>query len=201
MSVDSTDFPSVAEIKEYTGISTEVSDDIVEMYIDTAIEFVEVYTGTLFGKVKEIEELFDGTASNIIQLKYFPINSIVYVSYSLDFGNSYIILPSNYYSLRTFGLKLSPLSFVRQTKMYNQIKVRYIYGYETIPLLVRECVKELAGAYVLGQKLDKNSYLDSVKLGDATIYKKDVVKKKEQVEMKVKELLKPYVIDSSYLVR
>lgn len=195
-------FPDADEMRDYTNAPTSITDEQIDELVSTAVEWVETYCDTIFGRTEQVIEYIDGSASDVVYLDNMPIVSIDEVAMSFFGTNSYTIRNSTEYVIKSYGIRFRPTSIgAYQTKDINQIRVTYTYGFEDIPLVIKNCVKTLAGMYIAGLMYEKDSYLDSIKLGDATLYRKDYAKKRENVESNAKMSLDMYSQDSLESIR
>lgn len=192
-------YVSIAEIRSYTGLtSSQVSDALVEDFISAAEEYIDSYCGTTFTSTSA-EDLIDGDDSSIIIVDNQPIISVSSLSYSLNEGSSYSTLSSDFYFTKDWCIKLKQKSPVSGFGILW--KVNYTYGHSSVPDAVRTATLTLAGMYTLGFAFDKSSTMDSLKLGDATIYKKDYAKQKAGIIEVVQTILAPYLYSEVMLVR
>lgn len=192
-------YVTVAEIRSYTGLtSSQVSDALVEDFISAAEEYIDSYCGTTFTSTSA-EDLIDGDDSSIIIVNNQPIISVSSLEYSLNEGDSYSTLSSDFYFTKEWCVKLKQKSPVSGFGILW--KVTYNYGHAAVPDAVKNATLSLAGMYSLGYVFDKSSTMDSLKLGDATIYKKDYTKQKAGTIDYVQTILAPYLYTEVMLVR
>jgi len=193
---------SVTELRKYTNLSADVmSDGELQDHIQAAEEFINIYCGTKFTS-ESVTEVIDGNDSDLIIPNHQPIINVSNIYYSFDYGTTWNLLNNTDYVVKDYGVVLKPTSIMaRQTKNVSQIKMVFTYGHATVPKLIKEAMYDISGMYALGFVYDRNVTSDSLKLGDATIYKSDYAKKKEGILNIAYEKLNKYKYDELILVR
>jgi hypothetical protein len=192
-------YVSIAEVRGYTGLtSSQISDLLLQDFIDAAEEYVDSYCGTTF-KTATSEDVIDGDDSLLIILDNQPIISITTLKYSLDEGSNYTTLSSDFYMVKDWCIKLKSRCPISGYGVYW--KVNYTYGHAAVPDSIKKATLDIAGMYCTGYVFDKTATADSLKLGDATIYKKDYNKVKSNVFDSAERMMSPYVYCEVSLVR
>lgn len=139
---------TLAEAKRQCKVDADITDDdtLIDSYIQAARELAEHRTGRLFC-TQTIEGVLDAFPAINIPLPVSPVQSVVSVKY-IDTNGSEQEVPSNYYTLDTYGLvpSIEPeygvvWPAVRTGK--NAVKVRLMAGYgdaAAVPLAVKQWI-------------------------------------------------------------
>jgi uncharacterized phiE125 gp8 family phage protein len=126
---------SLATAKAQLAIKADdgTQDVRLELFINAASQRIETYTNRILKSQGTIIELQHGRSSNMILLKQYPIVSVseLNVDNSNVFGAETIVSPSDY-SIGDDGNSV----IARQGTFpsgYNNILVKYVAGFETVP--------------------------------------------------------------------
>lgn len=137
---------SLSNFKSYIGVSGSDSDDVLNIILDWASSMVESYIGrTLASATYTYLHNWDGQVR--IVLEQYPVSSIT----SVDYNTGTIETPvwetvdENKYSLDTEEWQINftmPLN-----RWFNNYKVVYVAGYDTIPNDIQLAVMKLWARY------------------------------------------------------
>lgn len=75
MAVNTNGLTTVARVKSFLGISVADHDAVLEMLVNVVSDFVELYCDRVIRKTAYTNEVYDGTGSNKMLLKNFPVIS------------------------------------------------------------------------------------------------------------------------------
>lgn len=137
---------TLAELKSYLWIIDSSQDTILTIFLDSADDFVKSYIG------REIEsatytEYFDGDGQREILMKNYPVTTLT----SFDENTGTLQTPV-WTAKDPTTFKLSPniaklfLTFYK-TRGFQNFKVVYVAGYETIPGDIKLATLKLAAWY------------------------------------------------------
>ena len=141
---------TTSEYKEYKGINSTSQDAQIEVVIGTASAMVKNICKTTFNDYVQDskDEYFNGGETDKLYLGEYPILSVNSVSYSTDYGQSYIALTefTDYVWDRANGCIIS----LKGVWPYyvNGYKVCFNSGYETLPADLKTAVMDLV-TYIL----------------------------------------------------
>ncbi len=139
--LDSNAWVSLAETKEFMGISGSSDDDLLTSLINYCFSALEDYLGRQIKSRTYTEERYDGDGTDTLIVYQYPITAIssIYDDPSLGFNSDTLIDSDDYLiddqdrypgRIRLAGEDALSLSFA---KGKTNIKITYTAGYVTIP--------------------------------------------------------------------
>jgi hypothetical protein len=144
------DLVTLAEYKNYTGITSTNLDTEVKALIPKISAFVKSYCDRTF--VDHFDdcktEVFTG-GNPYFLVKEFPINSVDSVEWSQDFGKTYTTLVE--FTDYTVDLEYDRIAVINKTefpKYTNGYRVSYTGGYESLPEDLKLAVLDLIEYYL-----------------------------------------------------
>jgi len=152
----STDLTTLANAKEYLGISGSDDDTLLGNLIDRASEAIENYCRRKFAQ-ETLTEYYDGRGSHRLVLNRRPVSSItsIYDDLDRDFTEDTLIDADDYVLYPDEGIvefKNTASTFPSTAAYFydgqRNVKVTYVAGYETIPTDVEQaCLMLVALLY------------------------------------------------------
>lgn len=212
MSLVSHALTTVARTKTFLGVSGSDDDALLENLVNSVTDFVEQFCGRRFKKTAYSNEIYDGSGTDQLLLKQYPIDSASTITVeerdSISNIDSWTALDSeNYFVKYTEGIVIYIGSIVRVapvfTKAPRHFRVSYTAGYdfdpanssktmETVGLGDLEyAVWKLVGTAYKNRKLSGN--VESERLGDYSItFRKEAMENSEIAGI-LQRYKKPYV--------
>lgn len=142
---------TVADVKESLGIasSDHSKDNLITRKINQATRQIEAYCGRRFKETTYTDEEYDSTGSNQLILRQRPVSSSA--SFSLSYRNT-SLNDNNWTTNETNTYFVDSNSGVMDLDFgasggWNQFKVSYTAGYDTIPEDLAEACATLAAYY------------------------------------------------------
>ncbi len=140
---------TLAELKNYLNIKNNSLDTALQGFLESAINRVKTYTNNNI-EVTEYIEFYDGTGTNLLPLRNFPvIEDSIFIEY-YD-SNSWVAVDVNDISVVNYNTCL----LNRKDIFYKgdaNYRVYYRAGYKTIPPEIKTAVLELASLYFQNSK-------------------------------------------------
>ena len=177
MSLVSYALTSLANLKEHLDIVDNESDTLLTNIINRSTDIIEKYcNGRRFKQTTYTNEEYDGTGTNYINLKHYPVTTLS--TYEKNYGTvgdtdwdglegDFIKLISD--STQGPGQVFYQGGFLRGIRNY---RFTYIAGYSTIPNDLDEACLELS-AYLYNNR--KSSGLKSETLGEYSYTRDDSI--------------------------
>jgi len=148
VSANPIDLTTVADVKTWVGIDGTDSDDVLQLLITAASQYVVDFCGRDF-HAADYNEWYSGTGNTVLMLRQTPVNSVAGVSINGRSWNDKLIDPSQY---GNFGIALEPNGWglIMVGGLYwcrgpRNINVQYNAGYTTIPTDLAQAVNEMVG--------------------------------------------------------
>lgn len=144
---------TLAELKSYLGVTDTSQDDVLNIFLDSANDFVEAYVGRNI-EADDYTEYKDWDGQRYILLENYPVNTIT--SFQV---NQWTLDTPDYQDVDASEYKLSPklwkifLTFYKERGFQNY-KIEYNAGYTTIPGDLKLATLKLAGSYYNGKNSD-----------------------------------------------
>lgn len=153
--------PTATEIRDYLecyGITTEVvSDDwIVKKRDNFVVPWLEKTLNTSFSSTQQIEEYYSGNGTSVLMLNRKPIVSLDALSYTNVMSNQYVINILAIQVIAEEGILKVRTNFNESTwipifaKGMLNLRIKYTYGYASMPNIIAEAVKYLTCEQILG---------------------------------------------------
>ncbi|MCP4366335.1 MAG: hypothetical protein GY800_13710 [Planctomycetes bacterium] len=136
---------SLADAKEHLIIDDDLHNTLISSAITAAREYVEEYTGRAL--VSQTREMAFDSFPDEIDLSKMPVLSITSIKY-YDTDDTEQTMDSGDYVLDDYSLNhrvICPDGWPSTNGDTNNVKVRYIAGYETVPEPVVWAIKLLVG--------------------------------------------------------
>lgn len=148
-SIMSVDLISLDEYKLYATINSTEQDELIQAAITAVSALVKTYCNRSFVDhySNPVTQYFKGTTKEFY-VDEFPINRVIDVSVSTDYGTTYTTLDIGigYYVDREVDSVLVP-SAPTDGKP-NTIRIKYTGGYEQVPEDLKLAVLDIVGLYV-----------------------------------------------------
>lgn len=139
-----------AEYKAYAGINSTNSDAEIDSLIPKVSEFTKQYCRRTFIDYYNDEKIELFTGGSIFYLKEFPVDKILLVEYSNDYGQNYQELTE--FQDWVLDVKQDAILPINTTKEFpeaiNGYKVMYTGGYEAVPQDLKLAVMDLVTFYM-----------------------------------------------------
>jgi len=126
------DLTTLNNAKSYLDITNTSHDDLIELLIKSATDFIENYCGRRLIETTYTNEKYDGTGCNYLLLKNYPVNSSN--TFKLERNNAYDntddweeINSDDYYIDYNEGIVTYPKGFGAKKQKY---RVTYTAGYD-----------------------------------------------------------------------
>lgn len=136
------DLVTLIEAKQWLQITKVTYDDLINVIIPKASQFVESFTKRVFtsGTYKQI---YDGTGDYELEVDYWPITSITVLSMSLDKENKEYsdAITANEIMIQKGGIV--EMFDTKFNKGRRNIYLEYVAGYATIPEDIKQVVLDL----------------------------------------------------------
>jgi hypothetical protein len=134
-----------------------ISDNwIIKCRDNFVVAWIEKTLNTSFSGTQQIEEYYSGNGSSILVLNRKPIVSLDALSYTNVMSNQYVINILAIQVLTDEGILKVRTNFNESTwipifaKGLENLRVKYTYGYATMPGDISEAVKYLVCEQILG---------------------------------------------------
>lgn len=179
---------SLDNTKTFLGISDHTKDEKLKLLINMATDYIESQTGRRFVSTVHTQEEFDGTGSNQISLKHFPVITFTLLEVNNSSNNTdswTTIDASNYWVDSDTGIITKTSGFIdfadtddEETlsdtpfqRGKNRYRATYTTGYSTVPYDI-----QFACMTLVGQLLNSASSagIKSESLGDHSITYQDI---------------------------
>jgi len=139
---------STADLKTHLRIDGTTEDDYIASLCLAAQAFIEEDTGRDFS-----DSTVDGYLNDFpdrIELTKQPVKSVTHIKYynssneltTLDSTNYHVMTPTNVAGW------IEPISTVSWPATYERpdsVNIKYVVGYDTVPLTLKHCIKMLVG--------------------------------------------------------
>jgi hypothetical protein len=169
MAADPIDLTTVAAVKERIVIATADTgaDDILQALITAASELIQSMSETTLAAATDIVRVYNGTGSNLLDLRDRPITGITEIHESAEqlFDADHLLAASTYFVDLRLGHVYKD-NFALWPRFPQSIQVKYDAGYATIPAGLAEAAKSLVVAK--WRKKDSDG-LQSKNLGDGSV--------------------------------
>lgn len=135
---------TLADLKTYLGISGTSEDAVLQIFLNRADAQAKRIIGRDIEKPQSnYAEETDGHGESILQVRNFPIISVVSVEF--HDGSSWQPVSSSEYSVKkSSGQIRFPYSSV--PRGFGNVRITYMGGYETVPHDVTEAVVRIAAS-------------------------------------------------------
>ena len=131
---------TLAELKEYAGISSSDSDDLLTKLIDQVGNFVTLYTGQLFEPETKNDKLLSYSGNGVIPLRFMPVSSITAVTIGVSAQGLSDIDVEESTGMLHIGLRGAAMT----TRIENDdVYITYVAGYSSVPDAIRLVVNEM----------------------------------------------------------
>ena len=164
---------TLANLKEVLGITDNTQNALLTNLINRATDIIEKYcNGVRFLTTTHTNEEYDGTGTNTISLRHFPI--IILTSYDQNQGTqgdpSWSTLEaSGIKAINETGQVYYGFGFARGVRNY---RFTYTAGYATIPTDLEQACLDIC-AYIYNVR--KNTGMKSESLGEYSYTKDDAI--------------------------
>jgi uncharacterized phiE125 gp8 family phage protein len=141
---------TLAEYKNYVGITSPTQDTIINSLIPKVSQLVKTYCRRTFVDYYEDSKVEVFSGGTRLNLGESPVVQIQSVEYSADYGNTYSSLTEyTDWVLDTETEEIVPLFATGEfKKSVNGYKVTYTAGYEEIPEDLKLAVLDLVSYYI-----------------------------------------------------
>lgn len=177
---------NLSEFKLFCNILTSDKDDLYQLYIDAACDMAQKYTHREFERKERVGERYDGSRSNVLILKNYPIISISKIIDSGEEVNPKTVNQHGYLCDFTNGL-------VYNDNLWscgrNTISVDYISGFEVIPSDLKYAVLAIA-SYL--RNLKNKQGIRSQSLG---VYSASIINEAPQGEALIPDIATRIILD------
>jgi hypothetical protein len=136
---------SLADYKTKKGITGEEDDVKNQLFLDQASAFIEKYCDRTFASTTYTDEEYDGTQTQTLILKQWPVTSVTSVQYRDDIysDSDFSTLDSQYYFRDEDPGTIRRIDGVFEEGIHNW-RVTYVAGYATIPDDLQEACADIA---------------------------------------------------------
>ena len=122
---------TTSRFKTYAGVSGTTDDTLIENLIDIVTEFIENYVGRRFQQTTYTDEQYDGTGTDKLILKNYPISTFTRLQERQSISNedTWATIDSEDYFVDTDNgiITAQAFRFIPNTKFY---RVTYVAGFD-----------------------------------------------------------------------
>lgn len=143
------DLITLAEYKAYAGLNTPNQDAQIAALIPGICQYVETYCNRKFQYylTNQFVEVFSGK-NYPIQLKHYPVTTVVSVEESLDLGSTYAALVeyTSWVTDKEEGTIVAPSGML--STGINRYRITYNYGFTVLPEDLKLAILDLVKYYM-----------------------------------------------------
>lgn len=198
---------TLADTKTFLGISDSSKDAVLEMLINIATDYIQTQTGVFFKSATYSLEEYDGTGTDQIQLRHFPVTAFTKLEVNNATDNTEAwseISTTDYWVDTDTGIITKTTQFrdfdegneddesLSQTLFFkgkNRYRATYTAGFTNIPYDIQFACMSIAGQMLSSQS---GQAIKSESLGDHSITYQDVLSVKGNGSSVVSDILSKY---------
>lgn len=198
---------TLADTKTFLGIGNSTKDAVLEMLINVSTDYIQTQTGGFFKNTEYTAEEYDGTGTDQLTLKHFPVTAFtkLEVNNATDNTESWSeISESDYWVDTDTGIITKTTGFrdfdegneddeaLSQTVFYkgkNRYRATYTAGYTTIPYDIQFACMSIVGQMFSSQA---GQAIKSESLGDHSITYQDALSVKGDGKSIISDILSKY---------
>jgi len=134
MSLISYALTTVARYKVFAGITSSTQDDLIELLINAATDYIESYCGRRFKKTTYTQEIYDGDNSMVLSLRNFPVDSSA--AFTIEWRNSGVneddweTIDSQYHTVDYESGIVKAMGGLKYRGNRSSLRVTYTAGYD-----------------------------------------------------------------------
>ena len=129
---------TLAEVKSWLGITVSDHDAVLQQILDSVCASVQEYTEQTFSLSGTVQEILDGSRSDQIVTREFPIDSVSEVKLNVESdGSGGEVLATDSYQVLPEAIILRSLF---TPKGRSLVSVKYVHGYDGPPEPVKMAI-------------------------------------------------------------